>query len=257
MTGILVPQHSRHNDYSHSKQSNGLGPKRIAGDLVLSLAVGTAITAGMFFTGKFFNPGDMLQIGMSTVLIASCLFAYRRWQDQMTLLGMLNETVRNDSLTGILNRNSMDTELEKELSRARRYQSHTSVLMIDIDHFKTINDLYGHKTGDRVIQQVVKCITDSIRVSDTLGRYGGEEFMVVLPQTTQDEASVVAERIRTKVLDTPLEEDGEQIVSSISIGVAEYNPTVDTADKLIDHSDQALYCAKHAGRNQVQCWTMH
>ena len=153
-----------------------------------------------------------------------------------------------DALTGLYNRRHMDYVLTTEFSRASRTNTPFAVMMFDIDHFKKFNDTYGHEQGDRVLQAVAKSFHDSLRKYDTACRYGGEEFIAILPHTNMDGAMSVAERVRTDV--EKLLVDGLQV--TISLGIAAYPElAIDSAEKLVEAADKALYCSKNSGRNCV------
>jgi len=130
--------------------------------------------------------------------------------------------------------------------------------MMDIDHFKRVNDTYGHAVGDQVLRTIGQVLRDSCRVYDVPGRYGGEEFCIVLPQTPVGNTGTVAERIRTRVASTEVAVDGDSVAVTTSIGVAgvdgENGDTLMTATALIDRADRALYAAKHRGRNRIEMW---
>jgi len=198
---------------------------------------------------------------IATAFVPVCLLIagifYWRWRKQHNLIALLDESAKVDHKTQMKNREGMNEVLLKELSRAQRYKTDTSVLMIDIDHLSNINELYGKKVGDRTIIHIGKTIVSNLRMCDTVGHVGAEKFMAVLPETAENEAAQVAERIRKTILEKPLIDDAEPIIASVSIGVASYNNEIDTPFKLINHSDQALYHAKHSGRNQVHCWAVH
>ena len=126
-----------------------------------------------------------------------------------------------------------------------------SLLLFDLDHFKSINDTYGHLAGDAVLIKVADLVRDSLRESDVAGRYGGEEFGIILPDTSGPGAMVVAERLRQSVESTLVSFEKLQIAMSISIGVAEFSATFSNAEDMIAKADEALYKAKQAGRNRV------
>ncbi len=162
----------------------------------------------------------------------------------------LTRMAMHDSLTGAWNRRWFDHWLREELSRAERYSRELGLIMSDLDHFKLVNDQYGHQAGDRILASAAKCCTSLIRATDTLARYGGEEFCIILPETDSDAARALAERIRTGI--AALETAGDQSVIKItvSLGVSNFSPGI-SADELLNQADAALYQAKTGGRNQV------
>ncbi|MBI5892227.1 MAG: GGDEF domain-containing protein [Deltaproteobacteria bacterium] len=158
-----------------------------------------------------------------------------------------------DELTGMYNRRYFFDYIEKELSRAKRYKKHFSVLMIDIDHFKNFNDKNGHLLGDDAIKQTAKLLIDKLRTADVVARYGGEEFICLLPETPNNRAVVVAEKLR-KAVEGSKYKGGENQPSgmvSVTIGVATWPDDAKSAIKLIDYADKALYLGKSRGRNMV------
>ncbi len=157
-----------------------------------------------------------------------------------------------DQLTGIYNRRRLETVLEEEFRRTIRYKSPLACLMIDIDHFKRINDRFGHHTGDMVIKETAQIIAECAREIDTVARWGGEEFIALFPQTKKEDALRSAVRIIKKVSEHKFPEiSNEQI--TISIGIASVpDPSIDTEEKLIHASDMALYEAKKNGRNRAE-----
>lgn len=166
-----------------------------------------------------------------------------------------NELIRTasfDSLTGLFNRRSFVESAERELHRAERQQLQTSVLMLDLDHFKAVNDNYGHPAGDLVLAGFADLLHASLRPFDVVGRYGGEEFCVLLPGTGIGEATAIAERIRNVASQTPVEARAAKIPYTVSIGVVQAPPRVFTLPELVDRADKALYEAKAGGRNCVR-----
>lgn len=158
-----------------------------------------------------------------------------------------------DALTGLHNNRYFQQVFPYELSRARRYAKPLSVIMADIDHFKRLNDTYGHPKGDQVLASVGKVLSSSLRAADFSFRYGGEEFAIILPETRLEGAFLVAESLKDKICKvvTPLlGSDAEQKVT-ISLGVACYPNDGNTTDQLLKHADQCLYKAKRQGRNRV------
>lgn len=157
-----------------------------------------------------------------------------------------------DALTGIYNRRFGFSRLQEEYSRAVRAGSSLSLIVIDIDHFKTVNDTYGHMIGDKIIVLITKTMKSALREGDVMVRYGGEEFLCVLPGANQQDASFVAERIRVLVMDSVLRDADREIKVTISLGCVTY-PQHDSNDiyQLINLADEAMYMAKKQGRNRV------
>ncbi|MGQ9480151.1 diguanylate cyclase [Chloroflexus sp.] len=157
-----------------------------------------------------------------------------------------------DNLTGLANRRHFLQVLHQEMERNRRYHTPVSIAMIDVDHFKQINDTFGHIAGDYVLREIARRCRQLLRDVDVLARYGGEEFGLILPETTYEQALKATERLRTVLATTPIMIDGRQINPTISIGVASFNPTVyPDPSSLIADADRALYLAKRRGRNRV------
>ena len=167
----------------------------------------------------------------------------------------LEHLATTDALTNLHNRRHFFELAEQELARAKRYQLHFSLLMIDLDNFKSANDKLGHLYGDRVLQVVAKCIGQNSRDVDIPGRYGGDEFVILLPETEPSFAHVFAERL-CQVTRTQLDEFEEMTIPiTLSIGITNFSWDVEiTFDTLLDRADQALYEAKQAGRDRVAIW---
>jgi diguanylate cyclase (GGDEF)-like protein/PAS domain S-box-containing protein len=156
-----------------------------------------------------------------------------------------------DELTNVFNRRRLFELGERELERSRRYQMPLSAILLDIDHFKKINDTYGHTTGDRVLTGIAAVISRNIREIDLFGRYGGEEFVVLLPQAEFGPAREVAERLRMLVSELSFHTERGELSVTISLGIAGITAEVHSLATLIDRADQAMYAAKQAGRNRV------
>jgi len=159
----------------------------------------------------------------------------------------------HDALTDLWNRPGVIDILEKELSRLKREGTSLGIILADIDHFKRINDAHGHFAGDAALKEIAVRIKDSVRPYDSVGRYGGEEFLVVMPGCTQEEAMQAAERLRLAFHDRPLETSEGRFNTTISLGVVSADGRADLdLETLIRAADKALYRAKHAGRNRVE-----
>jgi diguanylate cyclase (GGDEF)-like protein len=155
-----------------------------------------------------------------------------------------------DALTGVYNRRGLFQLGEFEFQRSRRINRPFSVMMFDIDHFKQVNDKYGHAAGDQVLHQVAQRCLKNSRATDLVGRYGGEEFVMLLTETNLHAAHAIAERLRLGIMKSSFHTDAGEISITLSIGVAEAGKT-DTLEALIERADAALYQAKHTGRNRV------
>lgn len=172
--------------------------------------------------------------------------------DRKRLRDELEEMATRDPLTGLLNRREMSRVLDEELERARRYQRPMAMLWIDFDRFKEVNDTYGHAAGDSVLQSVAALLVDSVRAVDSVGRFGGEEFVIVMPEMEVSEARETAERLRRHVSAKPQPlGDGNAVTLTISVGVAVYPDHGMTGSALCAAADRAMYRAKAAGRNCV------
>ena len=197
---------------------------------------------GIFLFGAIFV---WLTINLSLQTAADLL--------RMDLLEVENIT---DPLTKVYNRRYLVSRLEEEVERSRRYSLELSIFMLDIDHFKRVNDTYGHQAGDFTLSTLATLLKAALRKLDVIARYGGEEFLVICPNTAIDGAALVAGRLRQLVeshqFEIPDSSGGKQFIQiSISIGVASMGATVDTLEKLVQTADQALYRAKSGGRNRV------
>ena len=165
------------------------------------------------------------------------------------LIRQLREKARTDPKTGLLNAAGWSTAVDAELARAARSQLPSGLLVIDLDHFKLFNDAYGHLAGDDILRAVARTISAEVRAYDIVGRFGGEEFVVLLPGTTDAETVHVAERIRSRIAALPLPSPDDQL--TVSIGVASFPQHAETLDELLHSADMAMYAAKAAGRDRV------
>ena len=165
---------------------------------------------------------------------------------------LLSNALSRDSLTGLLKHGDIKEQVGIELERAQRSGKPASVAMLDIDFFKKVNDSYGHAAGDNVIRALANLLRQRLRRIDSLGRYGGEEFLVVLPDCPPDQALRILDEIRQRFADLHFIADGQQFSVTLSAGIASTDDAPASADDLLDKADRALYTAKHGGRNQVR-----
>ena len=170
---------------------------------------------------------------------------------QQEELDLLQSAVGVDFLTEIPNRRALDERMEEMMSRAERYGNTFSLIVFDIDHFKAINDKHGHAGGDRILRAIAHLLNDHKRSSDFLARFGGEEFVLLLPETTLESAQRLAEKTRERVDASNFRFQKERVRVTLSAGVGELHPGRDTAEALFKRVDAALYLAKQEGRNRV------
>ncbi|QFS87709.1 MULTISPECIES: GGDEF domain-containing protein [unclassified Marinobacter] len=176
---------------------------------------------------------------------ASSKRALERANEQLAKLSM------TDRLTGLLNRGTWENLVDAEYERYRRYGQATSLVMFDIDHFKPVNDTYGHLAGDEVIRHTAQITRSSIRQSDSAGRYGGEEFGIILPETDAENARLLCERIREGIEKSTVETSAGNITYTISMGIAQLTDEPENYMQWMQKADEALYAAKESGRNKV------
>ena len=201
---------------------------------------GTAVTA------RILKDADRVKIGRSIFKYLSSDNIERAYHEEIYRLKT------TDGLTGAYNKRYFDEELERELHRFKRYERPLSLIIMDIDHFKRINDEFGHLAGDRVLTQLGLLISTNVRREDTFCRYGGEEFAVLMPEMDLEGAVAVAERLRGLVEEGHFSFEGLDLPVTISIGVAEADGSLHEPDDFIRIADQRLYKAKEDGRNRVE-----
>ena len=202
---------------------------------------------------------------ISTAVVTTASMAYRRGLErrefdaqiaQQHLLAEVQTMATIDWLTNLYNRRHFFRLGEEEIARARRYRHPISVIMIDIDHFKSVNDTHGHSVGDEVLCSIAKRILAGLRQSDIAGRYGGEEFAIVLPETDlPSAAATVAERLRDTIAARPIDTAEGPLHVTISVGVAGVDVERESLLDALSRADAGLYAAKHAGRNRVVLWS--
>jgi diguanylate cyclase (GGDEF)-like protein/PAS domain S-box-containing protein len=202
-------------------------------------------------TGRTFT-GELAAIRMEFSGVPATLVAINDISQRKQLEAELFKQASTDALTGINNRRHFLALAEQEVRRSRRFERSLSAIMVDIDHFKPINDKFGHATGDAVIKAVVKICQDTLRNYDLIGRLGGEEFAIMLPETDAEGARIVAERVREKIHEAQIVADRSVVTCTISIGVAMLRDSDGTIDELLHRADMALYKAKQGGRNKVE-----
>lgn len=188
-------------------------------------------------------------LGILLLITAASFGAF--WLEIQYMSYELSRLAARDLLTGMLNRRSFLIEFERELARLRRTSGVLSVAMFDLDHFKELNDSWGHPAGDEVLRVVAASMQASIRLPDVLGRYGGEEFVLLMPDTNMEAAMSVTERIRLAVETGGVDWNGQRLVISLSGGVACFPANGTNVNTLVAAADAALYAAKRAGRNRI------
>jgi diguanylate cyclase (GGDEF)-like protein len=195
---------------------------------------------------------DQIDLNLLEIIAPQVAVALERaeWQEKATQFQLMSIT---DPLTGLPNRRYLEERLGEEVNRSKRYDQALSFLMIDIDDFKLYNDRNGHQAGDHALQMAAQGLKATLRSADVASRYGGEEFSVLLPQTSLHEAGVIAERMREKIERTAFTHAKAQPLGAvtISIGVSTFSPTIDTAEQVIWAADRALYQAKREGKNRI------
>lgn len=188
-------------------------------------------------------------------LTVSCLFAFyefvrqRSFQRMRELSDKFEKQAMHDPLSGLLNRRGMLEELQREVARSQRYNNPLTLMMCDVDYFKRVNDQHGHDKGDEVIQSLAHIFTSELRKQDSLSRWGGEEYLFLLPETTAVQAMQLAEKLRKKVETTSFQQQGKVFNVTVSIGIHQLGPK-ETINQAISKADTNLYQAKEQGRNR-------
>lgn len=223
--------------------------------IVISFAV---LATGLVFAGYFLSPSSsesataFINLGLTLFIIwlAALMLIFHLSQERK-YTEKLAEMANHDALTNVHNRHYFNQELEKEIAKSRRYKIDLSLLMIDIDHFKKVNDTYGHQVGDQVLKTLASICKQVLRDVDIVVRFGGEEFIVILPSTNISGALLTAERIRQAVEAETFTYDDVNLKCTVSVGVTSYDNADWTDKDLIKAADIALYEAKQNGRNQI------
>ena len=192
------------------------------------------------------SDGDRLQIG-------GTVFKYSiRDVEEMELEEKIYRMATTDALTGLFSREYFRQQYSDTFRRSERYQRPFSLIMIDIDDFKTINDTHGHSTGDVVLEGVGRIILDLVRHEDCAARYGGEEFVILLPETDPEMARFPAERIRKSIEEYRFQTEDRRFSVSVSVGIAGFPDHASTMDEMLEKADQAMYKVKRSGKNKVR-----
>ncbi|MGA8849870.1 MAG: diguanylate cyclase [Dehalococcoidia bacterium] len=227
--------------------------KQLAPVVMLTGSGSEEIVAQAFQQGAVgYLPKSSLSQAKLRNTIDVALDKWTRLQQAMADKEKLEKLANFDSLTGLYNRRAILGKLHELINRANRYKEDFSLSMLDIDHFKRVNDSYGHLTGDEVLEKIATLIRQNIRDTDIVGRYGGEEFVIVLPKTDLSSSWVVAERLRTIIEKAEMKDSaGNVFTITVSQGLSGWERDED-AYSLISRADEALYKAKEKGRNRVQ-----
>ncbi len=193
---------------------------------------------------------DVLLARIETQLrMAEALATIRAQRDMLQSLALL------DPLTDVYNRRAFEQRLADELSRAQRFSRPLSLIFFDLDHFKRVNDTWGHTVGDEVLREFARLLQETLRAMDVVARYGGEEFCVIMPETEGNDAFRVGERVRQRLANSRMRVNDHEICLTVSGGVAQATGRENTPQELIEKADQALYRAKQAGRNRIELYT--
>lgn len=187
-------------------------------------------------------------------LIARCrnLLRMRSYQGELQkTVERLHVMATIDSLTGVCNRRHFLDRLETEVARAKRFNEPLSIAMLDADHFKSINDTHGHAVGDDVLRALTRACVEMLRRHDIVGRLGGEEFAICMPETTMDKAQIVCDRLRQTIAGLKVKSGEDLVQFTVSMGVTQFQSEHDTLESCMSRADAALYQAKNQGRNQV------
>lgn len=226
------------------------------------VALGLAIGSGLVLVAQAFLPiaSTTLPTWVSALQAGLTLLVWFQAGHYVAMLvagtnhqvNRLQSLATTDALTGLMNRRLLMHQCQAEFSRARRHNADLSVAMFDIDHFKKVNDIYGHQVGDRILKELGKLIQENVRDCDTVGRYGGEEFCLILPETRQTEAADLMERLRVMVASHVFCMPDNPLTVTMSVGIAQWESRTHTCkEDIIHQADAALYEAKQQGRNRV------
>jgi diguanylate cyclase (GGDEF)-like protein len=253
MTSTPSPERRQNPRSEHEVNITSLLPihhtRRVRFDLMVMLIILCA-----FFILVPENEALGLYLYIAVTLLVTVYFSWRRLQDQKIFHLLMLESNLIDPLTHTKNNLGLEQAMEQEAARSQRHQSAFTLLVLALDDFASVQDVYGHKAANRVLAHVATLLGKSLRITDTVGRHAGAKFMVILSNTAAIHGTLVAERLRSIILDKPMILNSEVIQVSVSIGVAEYGINTGSIDQLISHADEAMRNAKQKGKNQVVCW---
>ena len=234
-----------------------LGPLKATLLLTAAVSVPAVMISQVMWivSGLHGTPWVPALVAVSCAVLITPLVAWpllRLLADLDTVRAKLDILATRDELTGVSNRRQFLAQADREFARCRRYGTGAALLMIDVDHFKRVNDVHGHLAGDLMLREIGRAVADTVRQPDLLGRFGGEEFTVFLPHTDELGAIDVAGRIRDRVAGLVLEWRGQPICTTVSIGAVVLAAAHESLGALLAEADLALYAAKGAGRNCVR-----
>jgi two-component system, cell cycle response regulator len=189
--------------------------------------------------------GDQIRIGRATLKFLTSSNVEAQYHEEIYRLMTL------DGLTQVYNRRYFQESLEREFSRSRRYRHPFALVLLDVDHFKRINDRHGHQAGDAVLKRVASVMKSKVRANDLVARIGGEEFALISPETTASGGRALADKLRRVIAAERIEHEGEQLQITVSFGVAEFDEQLESANALMKLADDRLYEAKRSGRNRI------
>ena len=246
------------------REINPAARRIFTGVIWCAAAVFVARAVGTLATGPHSDDYfryDMLQpaAAAASMILVTAMTMSLMWMEVSLLNARLRSMASHDSLTQLLNHGAIMKACERELSRAERYGEPIALAMIDIDHFKNVNDKHGHAVGDGVLAHVASLIAHDMRMHDVAGRYGGEEgryggeeFIILMPQTNTAAATINMERLRQRIEANPYVRSGISVGVTVSIGIAELANHITSVESLVGASDRALYRAKRGGRNRIE-----
>jgi len=215
--------------------------------LVITLVALLVLVAISFWNRRLASANERASLALSELkVLKKCLELQNQELEKKNR--QLNTFAHTDPLTGLSNRAKLDQVLANELQRSQRYVLQVGVIMLDLDHFKQVNDNFGHQVGDVLLKEVAQLLTEHTRKVDTVGRWGGEEFMLICPETDIDALALLAEKLRLVIASYSFTRIDKQ---TASFGITTFEPG-DTSDSLVKKADKALYLAKDAGRNRVE-----